>query len=110
MTDNEVKNILLQVKINNKSLPVSYDHFDENSNFNVVPPFILFRRTDTTTKKADDHVYWQENNYIVDLVTTKNDPDLQQQLETILNNNFIPYDKEDDYLPDERIYQTRYFI
>lgn len=89
------------VKIN-----VAYDHFDEKT----MPPFILYRNTNTTTLKADDKVYFQHNQYIIDLITEIKDTSLESKLENVLNNNNLPYDKQEDYLDDERIYQIRYFI
>lgn len=91
-----------------KLMNVAYDHFDSK----VEPPFILFRCEDTTTFKADDMVYAQDNNYIVDLIYEVKSSGilLEQKLETKLNQNHIPYDKEEAYLSDERIYQIRYFI
>ena len=46
---------------------------------------------------------------MIDLVTDKKDPDLEAQLEVLLTNSSMPYDKEENYIDDERIYQIRYF-
>lgn len=89
------------------NIPVAYDHF---KNDNTIPPFVLYRNDDTDTFKADDKVLKKFNNYIVDLVTEKKDVDLEEQLETIFNDNYIPFDKFEDYIESEKIYQIRYLI
>lgn len=88
-------------------LPVAYDHFigDEQT-----PPFILYRNIDSQTFKADDMTYLRANAYIIDLVTEIKDVELEKQLEDLFDDNHLPYDKEEDYIESERIYQIRYFI
>ena len=93
--------------LNTLHLPVAYDHFTTP---NLIPPFILYRNTDTTTFKADDKTYKRINNYIVDLVTEIKDTDLEESVEKLFNDNFLPFDKEEDWIDSERIYQIRYFI
>lgn len=88
-------------------LEVAYDHFTTP---NKIPPFILYRSTDVDAFKADDKTYYKQNNYIVDLITELKDPTTEGTLEAILDNNNIAYDKETDFLEDERVYQTRYFL
>lgn len=92
-------------------IEVWYDHFVSSpTKPNIVPPFILYRVEDTATLKADDKVHYQENNYIVDLITDVKSVVLEQQLEQLFNDNYLPYDKEETYLGTERIFQIRYFI
>lgn len=110
MTIKELGDLLATIQIGQHSIPVAYDHFEESVGIKVAPPFILFRVIDTTTIKADDKVHYQDNNYIVDLVVDKKDLNLESQLETLFNDNYLPYDKEEDFLSEEHIYQIRYFI
>lgn len=92
-------------------IEVWYDHFVATPQHpNIVPPFILYRVVDTSTLKANDNVHYQENNYVVDLITDVKNVELEQQLETLLNDNYLPYDKEEDYIGNERIFQIRYFL
>ena len=88
-------------------LEVAYDHFKTPDK---TPPFILYRSTDVNAFKADDKTYYKQNNYVVDLITELKDPTTEASLEAILEANNIAYDKECDFLEDERIYQTRYFL
>lgn len=113
MSEQELYTLLSSLPLSESPLitiKVAYDHFEDNVGSKVMPPFILYRNTDSTTFKADDKVHYQENNYIVDLITEVKDTVLESKLETLLNNNYLPYDKQEDYLADERIYQIRYFI
>lgn len=88
-------------------MEVAYDHFDEP---NTIPPFILYRSPDAETFKADDKTYYKQNNYIVDLITELKEPAKEETLENIFNENNLPFDKEETYISEERIYQIRYFI
>lgn len=97
----------LYTLLTSTELEVAYDHFDTP---NRVPPFILYRSPDAETFKADDKTFFRNNNYIVDLITSKRDITNETLMETIFDNNNIPYDKEIDFIESEQIYQTRYFI
>lgn len=85
---------------------VAYDHFKSKQ----TPPFILFRNTDSTTFKADNKSYWLDNNYIVDLVTDIKDPVIEKQLEALFDANDMPYDKEENFIDNEQIYDITYFV
>lgn len=102
MTEKELKDILDTLGLN-----VAYDHFISNE---VAPPFILYRNTDSTTFKADDKVHCRINQYIIDLITEVKQVELESNLEQLLNDNYLPFDKFEDYIESERIYQIRYFI
>lgn len=111
MTIKELGDLLATIHIDEQHLiPVAYDHFDESVGIKIVPPFIVFRTIETTTIKADDKVHYQENDYIVDLVVEQHNIPLETQLESLFNDNYLPYDKEESYFSNERIYQIRYFL
>lgn len=102
-----MKEIEINSLLNTMNIPVAYDHFKDD---NTIPPFILYRNDDTDTFKADDKTYYKENNYIIDLTTIKKQPDLEEQLETLFDSNNIPYEKFEDYIESEKIFQIRYLI
>lgn len=91
-------------------LPVAYDHFKQLDGITISLPFILFRVDETTTFKADDKSLFKQNNYMIDLVTEIKDTTNEEKLEDLLNDNNLPYDKFEDYIENENIYQIRYFI
>ena len=92
-------------------LQVAYDHFIETNETPLpTPPFILYRADDPSNFKADDTVYLKDYKYIIDLVTEKKDVAKETQIETLLTNANIPWDKAEDYIETEKIFQIRYFI
>lgn len=105
MSEKELYDILVTMKI-----PVAYDHFEQYPDSKVTLPFIIYRNNDSFTQKAEDTTWLRINNYIVDLATEKKDTALEATLENLFTTYNLPFDKEEDYLEDERIYQIRYFI
>jgi len=104
MTESELYTALLGLEI-----PVAYDHFEQYPSEKVTPPFVVYRCDDPTTVKANDITYYKHNNYIIDLVTDKKDITMEQNLEAILTANEMPFDVEENYIENERIYQVRYY-
>lgn len=91
------------------NIPVAYDHFDSNKN--ISPPFIVYREISTDTFKADGITYFRPYEFEIDLVTEKKDVSLQEQVETLLTNNKIPYDLDNEIWDDEeKIYHNFYEI
>lgn len=90
------------------NIPVAYDHFITDDN--IAPPFITYRNVDNNYLKADNINYHKIPNYIIDLVTDIKDTVKEELIETLLDNNELPYDKMEDYIGSEKTYQIRYFI
>ena len=91
-------------------IPVAYDHFINTNLERIAPPFILYRNDDASHFKADDQVFYMNKEYIVELVTDKKDISLEQALESVLSSNYLPFDKTENYIELEDIYQVTYFI
>lgn len=90
-------------------IPVAYDHFDSNKN--MQPPFIAYREIAPDTFKADGITYYRPYEFEIELVTEKKDVTLQGRVETLLTNNNIPYDMENEvWDEEERIYHNFYEI
>ena len=90
-------------------IPVAYDHFESNKTIN--PPFIVYRSTSPETFKADGITYYRPYEFEIELVTEKKDVSLEGQIETLLTNNNIPYDIDNElWDDDERIYHSFYEI
>lgn len=91
------------------NIPVAYDHFDSNKQIN--PPFIVYREISPDTFKADGITYYRPYEFEIELVTDKKDVSLQGQVETLLTNNKIPYDIDNEiWDEDEKIYHNFYEI
>jgi len=87
--------------------PVAYSQFKDKK---VSIPFILYKNDATDTFKADDKTYLKSNDFIITLVTSKKDLQVELKLESLLNENNLPFDKNEDYIEGEDIYQIQYFI
>lgn len=91
------------------NIPVAYDHFDSNKT--IQPPFIAYREVAPETFKADGVTYFRPYEFEIELVTDKKDVSLQEQVETLLTNNNIPYDMYNEvWDEDEKIYHNYYEI
>lgn len=90
-------------------IPVAYDHFDSNKQISI--PFLVYREQELSTFRADDITYHQFYNYELELITEKKEIAIERQLEGILTNNKIPYEKKDEVWDnDEKIYHNYYEI
>lgn len=91
------------------NIPVAYDHFDSNKE--VQPPFIAYREIAPETFKADGITYYRPYEFEIELITDKKDVLLEGRVETLLTNNNIPYDMENEiWDEDEKIYHNFYEI
>ena len=107
MSIEEMFALLKTILVGGQPIEVAFDHFTSK---NIQPPFIVFSVENVYTLKADDKVHYQENDYIVDLCNDVKNVELETQLETLFNDNYLPYDKECAYIDSEQMFQTRYFI
>lgn len=91
------------------NIPIAYDHFDSDKEVTI--PFIVYRETGPSILRADDITYHQFFNFEIELVTEKKEIAIERQLEELLTNNKIPYDKNDEVWDnDEKIYHNFYEI
>lgn len=104
MTHKQVFDILKTLNI-----PVAYDHFDSNKE--IQPPFIVYRELAPDTFKADGITYYRPYEFEIELVTEIKDVSLEGQVETLLTENNIPYDMDNElWDDDEKIYHNFYEI
>lgn len=108
MTEKSRHQIIYEM-LQTMQIPVAYDHFDSDKN--IRPPFIVYRETDIDTFKADNYSCFRDYNFEIELVTEIKSPSLQDQLETLLTNNKIPFDlRMELWDKDEKIYHNIYDI
>ena len=90
-------------------IPVAYDHFDSDKEISI--PFIAYREQANDTFRADMQTYFKFYNYEIELITTIKDVDLEKEIEGLLTENNIPYEKPDEIWDnDEKIYHIFYEI
>lgn len=86
--------------------PVAYDHFVEGESPN--PPFLVFLFPSSDNFSADGQVYAKINELHFELYTDKKQPEVEAQVETVLDSHGVYYDKSEVWIADERLYEVLY--
>ena len=101
MTYGEIVNML-----DATGFPVAYDHFQEGEAPN--PPFIVFLFPRSNNFSADGKVYKKINSLDIELYTDLKQPDVEAQVESVLDEHNIFYNKTEVWIPDEKLYEVVY--
>lgn len=100
-------NLILQ----STGFPVAYSHFVEADNSPLPePPFIVYLITYSSNLSADDQVYKQIQNVQIELYTDKKDLETEGILESILNDNDLPFGTTETYIESEALFQKIYEV
>lgn len=91
-------------------LPVAYRSFPEGDSQNPPPnlPFICYLETGTTNFAADGVVYQKIKELAVELYTKNKDVSVEEKVEKALSSFY--WNKEEDYLDDEKCYMIVYSL
>lgn len=73
-------------------------------------PYIIYLFIDSDNFVADNKVHYKLNNYLVELYSDVKDPASELLIEEALDNAEIVYDKSEDYIESENMYQVVYEI
>ena len=87
-------------------LPYAYDHFAEGESPD--PPFVCYLLPGSDNFSADGKVYYKINEVHIELYTDLKNPDLEQQLEDILDEASIFYNKTEVWIDSEKLYEVLY--
>ena len=87
-------------------LPLAYDHFDEGESPD--PPFLVFLFPYSHNFAADGTVYKKILELHVELYTDKKQPDVEAEVEAVLDRHEIYYDKSEVWIPEEKLYEVLY--
>lgn len=102
----ELKEILDQA-----GYPVAYSHFTESENNPVPdPPFVCYLVTYSSNFSADNVVYKQVQNVQIELYTDIKDLEAESKIETVLNDNEIPFGTTESYIESEALFQKIYEV
>ena len=101
MTHDEILAMLRET-----NLPVAYDHFAEGESPD--PPFICFLFPGSDNFSADGTVYLKIRRVNVELYTDEKAPPLEQELETVLDQHGIFYEKSEVWIEEEKLYEVLY--
>lgn len=91
--------------------PVAYSHFVEAENAPIpAPPFICYLVAYSTNFNADNKVYKSIQAVNIELYTDKKDVDAEANLETVLNDNQIPFQSTETWIDSENLFQKIYEV
>ena len=95
----ELMKILKEINI-----PYAYDHFAEGEV--VKPPFICFLFPSSNNFAADGKTYFKKNEVNLELYTDTKSPSLEKQVEMVLDNHNIFYNKTEVWIEEEKLYEV----
>lgn len=87
-------------------IPYAYDHFAEGES--PAPPFICFLCPGSDNFAADGRVYFKINLVHIELYTDEKNPETENHVEAVLDEHGIFYDKTEDWIESERLYEVLY--
>ncbi|WP_062513941.1 hypothetical protein [Halobacillus sp. KGW1] len=91
--------------------PVAHSHFKNTKDSPALaPPFIVYITPETDNFIADNRVYTKVQNVNVELYTSNKDPQAEEVLEGLFDDNDIPYDAYQVYIDSEQLFQKTYEI
>ena len=101
MTYSEILEMLEEAK-----LSLAYDHFAEGESPD--PPFMVFLFPRSDNFGADNKVYQKINVLHIELYTEKKSPDIETQVEAVLDKYELFYEKTEVWIASERLYEVLY--
>lgn len=96
---------LLQI-LSETQIPFAYHHFAEGKS--PEPPFICYLLPGSNNFSADGKVYYKINEVHIELYTDLKDLAVEQQLEDVLDEHGIFYNKSETWIESEKLYEVLY--
>ena len=87
-------------------MPFAYDHFAEGESPD--PPFICYLIPNSDNFSADGKVYYKINEIHIELYTDCKDLSAEQQVEAVLDEHGIFYEKTEVWIESENLYEVLY--
>lgn len=94
---------LLQI-LSETQIPFAYHHFAEGEL--PEPPFICYLLPGSNNFSADGKVYYKINEVHIELYTDLKDLAVEQQLEDVLDEHGILYNKSETWIESEKLYEV----
>lgn len=98
---------LLQI-LNETQIPYAYHHFAEGELPEL--PFICYLLPGSNNFSADGKVYYKINEVHIELYTDLKDLAVEQQLEDVLDEHGIFYNKSETWIEREKLYEVLYIF
>ena len=89
-------------------IPVTYSHFEEGQAPSL--PYICYLEVSTENFKADGKVFKKITDVDIELYTRKKELDIESVIEQLLNDNNIPWDSDEIYIQDEKLFKKTYEV
>lgn len=86
--------------------PVAYSSFKEK----VQTPYVAYEFEDSSNLEADNKAFVKTGNYRIELYTQGKEPNYEEKLEKILDENEIFYEKDEVCIEEENLNQINYYI
>lgn len=87
-------------------LPFAYDHFAEGES--PKPPFLIYLYPNADNFAADGITYFKKDALHIELYTDKKSPDLEDNIEAMINAHGLFYLKSETWIPEEKMYEVLY--
>ena len=87
-------------------LPAAYDHFAEGEPQN--PPYLVFRIPESHGFAADGVNYFPIAQLDFELYSDRKDPELERNVEDVLREHGILFDKSEFWIGEERLFEVLY--
>jgi hypothetical protein len=87
-------------------LPFAYDHFAEGEGPD--PPFVCYLLPGSDNFAADGRVYFKRAQVNLELYTDAKDPTLERQVEAVLDEYGVYYEKTETWISSEKLYEILY--
>lgn len=94
--------------ISSIGLPYTYDSFPNN--IAPLPPYIVFNYPQDNDLAADNINYVSIDVLNIELYTASKDFDTESQVESVLTQNGLFFDKTESYIRNENLFQIKYVL
>jgi hypothetical protein len=89
-------------------IPYAYDHFAEGES--PEPPFLCYLLPSSDNFAADGTVYFKASEVHIELYTDYKNPPVEQQVEAVLEEHGVFYDKTETWIESEKLYEILYIF
>ncbi len=89
-------------------LPFAYDHFAEGESPD--PPFLCYLIPGNDNFSADGRAYYKINEVHVEVYTDYKNVELEEQIEAVLDEHGIFYEKSEVWIESEKLYEVLYIF
>ena len=89
-------------------LPSAYHHFAEGESPD--PPFLVLLFPESDNFGADNRVYQKIDVLNIELYTDRKDPEIEADVEAVLSNHDLFYNKSEVWIESEKMYEVLYQV